>query len=413
MPYRLYLRRYLLLAAALLLASCVATRPVTDSEPETAACRAWLMQLDERIDRAGVRDAEGYRIPGFAYLRANRFLASLAPLAARDDAAFDYWQAQLTALDRQARQHELRNLPGAALPPLARDAADAMQQVEACRARLAAADFATLDQRNTLIAQAQVPDDYATGQRVVGLYGLLALPFYAGVTHAQAELQAAFAKPFEATSINRYQPAPAPLNGAAIHALWMRTPRDRLGIPQFSPADADALLAAYAPLIEVEALGDFDRIGAVQWGQGKPTVNVDKPAVYQRVAFTRLGGKVLPQLVYTVWFSARPKQGAVDLLAGSLDGLIWRVTLDDAGQPLIYDSIHPCGCYHQFFPTARMTALPAPHRLLEWAFVPQQAPLLQEGERVLLRLQSATHYLQGVVAAATAAGKATPYELLA
>lgn len=41
--------------------------------------------------------------------------------------------------------------------------------------------------------------------------------------------------------------------------------------------------------------------------------------------------------------------GSLDLLAGRFDGIQWRVTLDHYGRPLIYDSIHPCGCYHLFF----------------------------------------------------------------
>jgi hypothetical protein len=67
-------------------------------------------------------------------------------------------------------------------------------------------------------------------------------------------------------------------------------------------------------------------------------------------AYTRYADRVLLQLVYTIWFPERPARGEVDFLAGRLDGLIWRVTLSPDGEPLVYDSIHPCGCYHLFFP---------------------------------------------------------------
>jgi hypothetical protein len=105
---------------------------------------------------------------------------------------------------------------------------------------------------------------------------------------------------------------------------------------------------------------------------------------------------VLLQLVYTIWFSERPALGATDLLAGRLDGVIWRVTLAPDGEPVLYDSIHPCGCYHMFFPTPRAKAKPAPDPSEEWAFAPQALAKVAEGERPLLRIASRTHYLEQV-----------------
>ncbi|MEJ2175187.1 MAG: hypothetical protein P8Y76_09850 [bacterium] len=87
-----------------------------------------------------------------------------------------------------------------------------------------------------------------------------------------------------------------------------------------------------------------------------------------------------------------------DILAGKIDGLVWRVSLAADGAPLVYDSIHPCGCFHQFFPTARVAAKPAPEPLIEWAFVPRPAPPLAPGERIVLRVATRTHYLKGLAA---------------
>jgi len=47
-------------------------------------------------------------------------------------------------------------------------------------------------------------------------------------------------------------------------------------------------------------------------------------AVYVHPAYTRYADRMLLQLVYTIWFPERPARGAVDFLAGRLDGLIWR-----------------------------------------------------------------------------------------
>jgi hypothetical protein len=93
-------------------------------------------------------------------------------------------------------------------------------------------------------------------------------------------------------------------------------------------------------------------------------------------------------------YDERPPLGRVDLLAGRLDGIVWRVTLAPDGEPLLYDSIHLCGCYHKFFPTPRARARPAPDGLGEWAFVPQRLPRIAERQRPLIRLASGTHCVE-------------------
>lgn len=45
----------------------------------------------------------------------------------------------------------------------------------------------------------------------------------------------------------------------------------------------------------------------------------------------------------------------VMLLAGCASSRY--VTLAPDGEPLLYDSIHRCGCYHKFFPTPRARPL--------------------------------------------------------
>jgi len=126
--------------------------------------------------------------------------------------------------------------------------------------------------------------------------------------------------------------------------------------------------------------------------------------VYRRLAFTRYHQQTLVQLVYTIWFPERPRDSELDLLAGRLDGLVFRVTLDAAGRPLVYDTIHPCGCYHMFLPTARVKALPSPEPGIEWAFVPEALPARGAAERVAVRIQSRTHYLVAVRPADDSAG---------
>jgi hypothetical protein len=69
------------------------------------------------------------------------------------------------------------------------------------------------------------------------------------------------------------------------------------------------------------------------------------------------------------------------------------VTLDPHGNPLVYDTIHPCGCYHMFFPTARVKQKPAPRPGIEWAFVPATLPAVDPSQRIVLHVASRSHYL--------------------
>jgi len=57
------------------------------------------------------------------------------------------------------------------------------------------------------------------------------------------------------------------------------------------------------------------------------------PVVFARAAHTRFAGRELLQLVYTIWFPERPPAWPGDILAGRLDGVMWRVTLADDGAP--------------------------------------------------------------------------------
>jgi hypothetical protein len=158
------------------------------------------------------------------------------------------------------------------------------------------------------------------------------------------------------------------------------------------------LAAVYAPSFEIRIEGDHDRFGEMRWRRDGevPEVNPSELAVYVQAAHTRYRDRMLLQLVYTIWFPERPRLAPLDLLAGRLDGIVWRVTLAPDGEPLLYDSIHPCGCYHEFFPTPRARPLEPPDRLEEWAFVPQRLPRVAEGERPVLSLASGTHYIEQV-----------------
>jgi hypothetical protein len=399
--------------------------------PEAQACTDWFVQLDAATDSAGVRDGSAYRIPGFAYLRVDRFLASFRDELAGNRQAFDAWTQRLLQLDGQAREAELRNLPQQFLPLAGVASKPAVQaQTQRCAQLLAGAVLASEAARVLLAQRARVPDDYADWKRGLGLYPLTRIPFFKGVEKWQLDAAQKVqqsgrdqAQADEVAPLLKYAPASAPLAAGRVAALLAQIKKDALGIPQPSAQEQALLLAAYAPLFEIETSGTYDRFGALFWGSdqgsaGKvsapaPQVDLARAMVYQRLAYTRYQGQTLLQLVYSVWFPERPRSSALDLLSGTLDSVVLRVTLDTRGVPLLVDSIHSCGCYHMFFTTPGVTPRPAPQARMEWAFVAATLPPLSAGQRLLVRLASRTHYVVGLQpVSADKDAQITPYTLL-
>ncbi|MDD1611793.1 MAG: hypothetical protein LUQ57_01485, partial [Methylococcaceae bacterium] len=117
---------------------------------------------------------------------------------------------------------------------------------------------------------------------------------------------------------------------------------------------------------------------------------------YQKQAYTRWQGRILLQLIYQIWLPAREKTDMADLYGGELDSVIWRVTLSPEGTPIAYDSIHACGCYYLLFPAQGYRSIP-PTDGAEAVLSPKRIAPIQSGQRLLLRLESRTHYLQQTV----------------
>lgn len=408
--------RLCLILGAMLLAGCASMRsdpfavpPIADHLARADAvgdCARLLQAREREIVAAGARDAQDAVVAGFPYLRIDRAGVALRPTA-DDEVRWQAWRARLAGADREARQHEVGNA-GVSVSVAALDACQ--------RVLLAADDHAAA--RGALAAATQVPDDYSTTLRVLGLYPLTRLAFAAGIADWQRATVETFAAPIERLPLRgrlRHYVPPAETEPSLARALerlqaMPGTPRDALGLPQ--PASLAALVIRHAPRIDIDEAGAFDRIGPLIRADADRRVQVDvdrDPVVYVRLGYARLGGLWRLQLIYTFWFPQRPPRGALDPLAGELDALIWRVTLDDDGRALVYDTIHACGCYHLFFGTVRAQprAEPPPGqgRFDEGLFMPQPPlPDARAGERIVLRVASGTHYLQRVLLRADYAG---------
>ena len=381
------------------------------SDVRLAECARWFAALDEAVSRDGVTDIAARRVVGFPYLRIDRFLAAMKNTAQSDRQVYQAWIERMRALDADGRRVEIANLPATRIDDIAAGGRDELVlRSQDCAEILLSADSSNPVAAAELYRRAFVADDYSTPRRALGLYELTRLPFYAGVRTWQDQASQTFAdarqgKP-PAHPVLRYVPPDIPVyTRTEVSKILARASKHPLGLPQLTDQERDRLFATYAPVFEIETSADWDRIGRLFWSSAAtPQVDVSSSVVYRRLGYTRVENRTLLQLIYTAWMPERPREGSLDLLGGHLDGIVWRVTLAPDGEPVLFDSIHPCGCYHMFFPTPRLKPLPAPQHILEWSFTPTTLPAIPEAGRLRVVVQARTHYLRNVSLSESAAG---------
>jgi hypothetical protein len=363
--------------AALLLSSGCATRGDISANvpPNIQSCLQLFAELNLATQNSGRSDAAYARIANYSYLRVDRYTASFKNDASQNLPALI---EKMRLLDMDARRFELTD---------GRD----VQRAESCGRQLMAYDLQDRERMRRLVDSVEVPDDYITVYRVLGAYALTKLPFAMGVKRLETERLRQF-------SLTASESAHAVDSAKEKIAYALKQNPDARLNELHPDAEVERLILAHAPIFLISKDSHADIPGALEWQGEEIAVNTSKPVMYTQATFTRYGELSLRQLVYTIWFSERPatKGAAIDLLAGKLDGLTVRVTLSPNGEALIYDSIHPCGCYHQFFPTAKALLKSLPSGLDEWAFIPKSLPSWQPGDRLLLQVASGTHYIDQV-----------------
>jgi hypothetical protein len=385
-------------------------------DPGLSVCVDVLAEIRRAVVEAGSGDAEAAPIPGFPYLRINRFLAGFgerfgdAPL---DGPAFDAWVARLRALDVAANRIELANMPeddrlrlGLRLDRLTPGPVAVEALAESCGDRLRARDLADEHRRRRLLERARVPDNYSNLARIAGLYPLTAIAVAHGWQVWKDANFGSFRQPMASLAVNGTivdwvpDTDARPLSPADVARIVEASRDPRLGIPEPKGRNLRSLVAAFAPIWRVDVTGGYDRIGAPVWPTGAESAQIDtgRPTVFARIGHAFFEGEILVQISYAVWFPERPGNGGLDILAGHLDAVIWRVTIGPDGRPLVYDTIHACGCYHLFFPVPPLQRRPIADDMVfdEIADVPISAPRLEEGQRMVLSLATRSHYLVGI-----------------
>ena len=368
-------------AQGLLLLTLLAS-PSSHAAPDDCAARR--SSLDGALDAAGFVDPRHDRSRVSPWVRRDPFLAAEldSARARQDDDATAVIVRAMAALDTEALERE-------AGPETA-------QALERCRNRAVDALLANPAALQAL-AEEPVPDGYSDLQRLFGAYPL-ARPFLrAGAARWRSRERAAIARGAPPPTLVQ-APAGEGLSPAEVARILAAL---RAGHPLAWPVADAAALARLGPAFAPEFATDRDapeaRIGRLSGRDGRPVVDTSEPVAYLDATLVRWGDHVLLQLAYTVWFTERPRSGLLDPYGGAVDGLVLRVTLGDDGRPLLWESIHPCGCYYTvFLPEDRPLRYDAPAGGLEAALA-LPGPAAQG--RVRLQHTPGTHYARGLVGA--------------
>ena len=350
---------------------------------------------------AGITSPWGVRSPAIPLLRGSRVLAASLPA---DTAARNAWLRQALDAGLVALDAEWKTMPSAvkAQLPTALPA-----QLAACGHQMIGAlayDASVLEQVKTALKPA---DNYNSAARVFGLYPLSQWFMRLGIARWQAEARERLRSTWTPTNPLQYVAATPPegllepLRRSAQLLPTLHLPND---------STLSLWLGAHAPAVTVETLSEADRVGTLRAGRdGRAVVDVEQPALYVQLGSTYLLGAPRLQLIYTLWFPARSAKQWLDPYAGTLDGLIWRVTVDHKGQALAYDSIHPCGCFHMVFPAVSIDIADAAGRE-QPIIVPVQRPTAMVGAHI--GLSGADHQIVHVEVGASSRGHVLPSQAM-
>lgn len=352
-------------------------------------CRTSFAEVDARIDKAGVRDAGYHQVEGFPYLRSDRLMASFTGEISDPD-TYSIWILQLRDNDSFSRDIELRNL---GLPNQER--AGLLSDLRLCSVWLSLNELENDATRERMVKATTVPPSQIAPPTTT--------------KGREVQIKADFA--LDAAQLSSpgplmlWQPQ-APASDEEAPPGFDRLSHDELGRSGMTTQWWNSLAEAHAPRWLIETAGEQDQPGAPAWisnRDGSTQLGIDpkQPTVYYQASYVRFGGRSLIQFVYFMFFkSAAPT-------TSPLDGVVWRVTLDPDGKPLVYDSIRMDGSDHLWFPAQTLLTRPVPPNQNALALTPQTVPV----EPWAVRLGSTDHLARRLIPIAPTQGTAKTYAL--
>jgi hypothetical protein len=384
-------------------------------------CQAFLSALDERVEEAGVRDAANYPVPGFPYLRTNRFFSSLKDNLNNQERK-EQWSLWIQKADLEARKKEISNLPDHIVAsfsskqgtPSSRE--QLYERASSCSDKLYQHDKTRPDFYETLIPFIGVPDEYSFIMRTIGLYPFMAIPVALTTDSSRKQIRAWYDTNLENLPIDGRPRAFVPVEYSflpenEIEAIIDASRENLQGVPLPDEKSGKKLVEQLAPVFIQDIAAPYDQVGRLVWNGGCPDVDQTKPTVYYYFSNALLKGKPILQINYVIWYSGRAGKRAPRIEWGHLDGLTLRVSLDEVGKPFMVDIVNDCGCYHLFVPDKEHVDRIITKPLRFDPFVPQWLPDVPPGQRLGVRLNSGWHQVQRLIAAKDYL-EPIPYELL-
>lgn len=354
-----------------------------------ANCTLVADEFRQAVDSEGVSNASAPALATLPMFHSNRFLDLLAQEPATQLQTKE-WFSQSAALGTAIRSSENQNLK---LPwPDSR-----LALIASCAISFASLDDHADSRQSALQQLPLISDHYDSLPQLLGFNWLLRPIFKSRIEklHEQERLWFEQADSFD-ESIS-YKPKEIDEQKDSDLEEWFSQAyaASQLKIPKLTDAQLSSLFALHSPKLTIELEDDNDRIGQPIWRNNEIAINLDSPTVYTLPSFTRFGTKNLLQLNYVIWFSERKPTTWLDLFAGKIDSIIWRVTLDEKGKVLLYDSIHSCGCYHKYFVASEKVAPRIPALSEEPAIIFNLANIDNEAG-VHIHLTANEHYVVGV-----------------
>lgn len=391
-------------------------RRISQSLERPKGCQEFLDRLDEAVDQAGVRDAANVSVPGFPYLRTNRFLSALGKNL-RDEGGKEEWVRWMQNLDLESRKKEIANLSENRILSLGFQRREAlMERVSICSFELLRHDRTRPDFFAILEPLVKVPDEYSTLMRTLGLYPLFSLPVAMVTDDSRKKIRARFETPLDKLPVDgqfkTYSPqGPSFLSPNEIEKIMIGSRKNPLGIPLPGRDQERRLAENFAPAFLQDVAASYDRIGELVWRRGRIQVNAERPVVYYYLSHAFLKGEPILQINYVIWYSERAGDNPPSIEKGRLDGMTIRVSLDAPGRVFSVDVVNDCGCYHLFAPVQGRVERVLSRPLMFDPFIPQWLPTIGPGERLGIRVNSGWHQVQRLVSW-QGASEAIPYELV-
>lgn len=366
-------------------------------------CREEYVAMDARVAAAGVADTQYYRVPGYPYMRTDRVLASFAHEVETID-EIGGWVRKMREFDQEAREFEYRNLG-----MNTQEAAESRSRFLNCGRTLAGIELNDAPQVFAKLQDTVAPPDiYSTAQRAFGFYAFNASAMRSRMDERRKALEQAYVAPVDQL------PARAPLrlwkvskveDLSLVPNVYKGMLPDELGFPGLTDSQWRALAEYHAPQLWIESASPEDAPAHPVLTASGPSADPGRHVTHHHITFTRFGGVPLAQINYLFWFKGASEKAP-------LDGFIWRVTLDPAAKPLVYESLHTSGRDHRIYPVQALQRRTSVDGAAEPVAI---APKLAPEHQATLRISATTHEILRVLGPnelpTDAVGVAQNYEL--